>query len=136
MKEEAWALLVSQPVAILGTVSEDGTPHLVPLVFAAPAPNTLVTAVDSKPKSSRRLRRLENIERDSRVVVLAHHYEHDWSKLWWVRAEGIARVSDEPPPGSESLRAKYPQYEHHDLGPWIEINIHRIAGWSAAEPGT
>src|SRR5690606_41273301 len=60
-----------------------------------------------KPKRSRELRRLENIRRDPRVTVLAHHYEADWSKLWWVRAEGTATVREVPPDTAEnSLRGQ------------------------------
>ena len=50
----------SSPVAALATVGADGAPHLVPVVFAMPEGRTdvLYTAVDAKPKSTRRLRRL------------------------------------------------------------------------------
>lgn len=130
--DRAWELLASQPVAVLGTVDIDGGPHLVPFVFASTQDRRLISAVDSKPKASRRLRRLENIRRDSRVSVLAHHYEADWTALWWVRADGRATVSEEPPPGHERLLDQYPGYDHHDLGPWIVVTVERVAGWSAA----
>ena len=44
-------------VARLATVGPDGRPHVVPICFALDG-DTLYTAVDSKPKSTRRLRRL------------------------------------------------------------------------------
>ena len=60
----------SSPVAALATVGADGAPHLVPVVFAMPEGRTdvLYTAVDAKPKSTRRLRRLANIEANKRVL--------------------------------------------------------------------
>ena len=131
--DTAWELLRSQPVAVLATIGADGSPHLVPFVFAATEGRTLVSAVDAKPKRSRSLRRLENIRRDPRVTVLAHHYDiEDWSRLWWVRAEGTATITESSPPGSDLLEARYPQYADQELGPWIVIEVDHLTGWQAA----
>lgn len=125
--------MVSEQVGVLATLSDNGRPHLVPLVFAAhPHERLLVSAVDEKPKESRELRRIRNIRRDPRVTVLAHHYEADWSNLWWVRADGRASVVDQPPPGADLLIEKYPHYSDHELGPWIVIEVEILTGWSAA----
>ena len=132
MDESAWDLLNSKSVAILGSINADGTPHLVPFTFAALGQYVLVTVVDAKPKSTRELRRLGNIRRDPRVTVLAHHYEHDWSGLWWVRGEGIAAVFDaEPEAARQALVDRYPDYESHTLGPWVTIAIDSLASWTA-----
>jgi PPOX class probable F420-dependent enzyme len=129
---EAWDLLAVSPVAVLATIDGEGHPHLVPFVFVALSNRRLVSAVDEKPKRSRELRRLENIRRDPRVTVLAHHYEADWSKLWWVRAEGTATVREVPPDTAEdSLRGRYPEYGAAELGPWIVIDVESITGWKA-----
>ena len=88
-------------VARLATLDEDGSPHLVPVVFAL-AGDTLYTAVDAKPKRSRTLRRIENARARPQVTVLVDHYEEDWSRLWWVRLRGRARVLDG---GEEAERA-------------------------------
>jgi hypothetical protein len=29
-------------------------------------------------------------------------------------------------------RSRYPQLEGHELGPWIDIAVDAVAGWSAA----
>ncbi|CAN5864311.1 TIGR03668 family PPOX class F420-dependent oxidoreductase [soil metagenome] len=129
--DEFWDRLVAQPVAVLATIGDDGRPHLVPFTFGESAPRQLVSAVDAKPKSTRRLQRLENIERDPRVTVLAHEYDSDWTRLWWVRAEGQAEVVDSPPPGAHRLFDRYPQYLDQTLGPWIVIDVENVAGWSA-----
>ena len=78
---------------------------------------TLYTAVDEKPKRTRRLKRLENIEANPHVEVLIDHYEDDWSKLWWVRLRGTARIVEDPR-AVDLLVAKYPQYaERRPEGP-------------------
>ncbi len=120
----------SVPVARLATVGTDGTPHLVPMVFALLGEDVIVSAVDGKPKRSRKLRRLANIAAEPRVSVLADHYEQDWSRLWWVRADGTARVLDEHPDGLAALVARYPQYrEAAPAGPFVEITVHRWTAW-------
>ncbi len=128
----AWDRLTSQPVAVLATINEDGSPHLVPFTFASVGERRLVSAVDQKPKHSRALRRLENIARDDRVTVLAHHYEDDWSRLWWVRASGHAVVAAEVDEAAHrSLVTRFPPYSDQVLGPWITITVVDIVGWAA-----
>lgn len=130
---ESWARLAASDSAVLATINADGTPHMVPFVFAPADPDYIVFAVDAKPKGSRRLRRLDNIAQDSRVTVLADHYEPDWTRLWWVRAEGTAAVTDaEPDPGGPLLRERHPHYRDQELGPWVVITVERITGWSAS----
>ncbi|WP_433303073.1 TIGR03668 family PPOX class F420-dependent oxidoreductase [Actinoplanes sp. CA-030573] len=119
-------------VARLATVAPDGRPHLVPIVFAL-AGDVIHTAVDAKPKRTRQLRRLANIAADPRVSVLADHYEDDWSRLWWVRADGVARVLDTSPAGLSALTERYPQYrETPPPGPFLEITVERWSVWRAA----
>lgn len=127
---EAWGRLISMKVAVLATTNADGSAHLVPFTFAAVAPGILVTAVDDKPKRTRRLRRITNIRRDPRASVLVHHYEDDWEKLWWVRAECLATVTEAEPPGArEALGARYPPYAAQTLGPWVTLEVTALASW-------
>lgn len=117
--------------ATLGTICPDGSTHLVPCVFAVVG-DQIITAVDHKPKSSRRLKRLENITYDSRVTLLADYYDDDWNQLWWVRADGTATVANDPPDILEALVAKYQQYqERPPEGPFIIINVANVVSWSA-----
>lgn len=122
-------------MARLATVRPDGTPHAVPVVFAL-EDDTLCTAVDPKPKRTSRLQRLENIRANPAVEAVVDHYEEDWSRLWWVRLRGEARVVEagsELEGAHELLLAKYPQYRGADLlGEVILVRIDRWAGWSAA----
>ncbi|MCV7258674.1 TIGR03668 family PPOX class F420-dependent oxidoreductase [Mycobacterium shimoidei] len=132
-------------VARLATVAPDGMPHLVPVVFAVRLSGDLsredfiYTAVDAKPKTTRRLRRLANIDNEPRVSVLVDHYADDWTQLWWVRADGIAEIhhpggqDDEAlQAGYDRLRAKYPQYQSVRLdGPVIAVAVRRWSSWHA-----
>lgn len=125
--------LVGARRGILGTIGPEGWPHLVPIVFAVLAGGEIVTAVDHKPKSTRNLKRLRNIERDPRVTLLVDSYDDDWSRLWWVRVDGVAHVSELAPPGaSEALSEKYGPYrDSPPAGPWIVIETTRCVTWSA-----
>jgi PPOX class probable F420-dependent enzyme len=127
------------PIARLATATPDGIPHLVPVVFAVADsrgdPDVVYTAVDAKPKTTRRLRRLTNIERNPQVSLLVDHYDDDWAQLWWVRADGVATLHSDGEPlatGFRLLRAKYPQYQSVSLdGPVIAVAVRRWSAWHA-----
>jgi PPOX class probable F420-dependent enzyme len=125
----------SARVARLATTDPDGSPHLVPIVFALEG-NTLYSAVDAKPKRSRRLRRIENARERPDVTVLVDHYDDDWSRLWWVRLRGRARVLDDGDEAERAIRLlseKYSQYEDVPPGhPVLAIDILEWRAWSAA----
>ena len=121
--------LAAARVAHLATVTPDGAPHLVPIVFAV-VEDVIYSAVDAKPKRHRNLRRLANIAHEPRVTLLVDHYEDDWTRLWWVRADGLARVADTSEAGLAALRAKYPQYEQSPpAGPFITVRVSRWTAW-------
>jgi PPOX class probable F420-dependent enzyme len=125
----------SSPVARLATVRPDGGPHVVPVVFALDG-DTAYSAVDAKPKRSRRLQRLANLRADPRCSLLVDHYDDDWSRLWWVRADGTATILDDPPgthPGLEALARRHRQYRAQPPdGPLVVISVERWSGWSGA----
>jgi PPOX class probable F420-dependent enzyme len=124
----------ARPVARLATVRPDGAPHLVPVVFATSG-DTVWLAVDAKPKRTTRLQRLTNLRHDPRCALLADHYEEDWSRLWWVRADGVATVLDEPGPdhpGVAALVERHPQYRvQPPAGPLVVVRVERWSGWSS-----
>jgi PPOX class probable F420-dependent enzyme len=121
-------------VARLATVRPDGSPHLVPMVFAL-AGDMIYSAVDAKPKRHARLQRLADIAHEPRVSVLVDNYADDWSLLWWVRADGVARVVPSSAAALDALTVKYPQYvENAPPGPFLEIEVRRWSSWSAT-PG-
>jgi PPOX class probable F420-dependent enzyme len=133
--DEARRRFAGSRAARLATVSDDGRPHVVPIVFALDG-DTLYFAVDSKPKRTTNLKRLKNIAANPEVSVLADHYEDDWTKLWWVRADGTARVVTDDSEASRAidlLASRYEQYvSQRPGGPVVAIHIDRLAGWTGA----
>ena len=122
--------------ALLATADREGAPHIVPIVFAL-AGDTIYNAVDRKPKRTTALRRLQNVAENPRAAVLAEHYSDDWAKLWWVRAEGSARVIEaaerEGAAALELLAARYETYRRQrPPGPLLAIDVARWSGWEAS----
>ncbi|MDQ3569545.1 MAG: TIGR03668 family PPOX class F420-dependent oxidoreductase [Actinomycetota bacterium] len=123
-------------VARLATVRPDARPHIVPITFAlAFDDDTVVIAIDHKPKTTMSLQRLENIEAHPVASVIIDHYQDDWSGLWWVRGDGAAQAVSEGATREqaiERLAAKYPPYrENPPRGPVIVISVDHWASWSA-----
>jgi PPOX class probable F420-dependent enzyme len=133
--EEARRRFGTAAVARLATVGRAARPHIVPITFALDG-DRIYSAVDFKPKTTARLRRLDNIRADPQVAVLADHYTSDWDRLWWVRADGQAAVLDQPADmaGPLGLLAeRYPQYrEQPPAGPVICVLVQRWTGWAAS----
>ena len=108
-----------------------GRPHVVPICFVLDG-GVLYTAVDEKPKRTRRLQRLRNIESNPQVEVVIDHYDEDWTQLWWVRLRGTARIVDDAR-ALELLAAKYPQYrEQLPTGAVIAITVEERSEWTAS----
>ena len=133
--DEARQRFATAAVARLATVGAAGQPHLVPVTFAVDGEH-IYTAVDAKPKTTANLLRLRNIAGNPQVAVLADHYEADWDRLWWVRADGTAAVLAGPGDMAGPLRllaARYPQYRASPpAGPVISVRVARWSGWAAA----
>ncbi len=120
-------------VARLATVTPEGSPHIVPIVFAV-AGDIIYTAVDAKPKSTTALRRLANIAANPQVAVLADFYDEDWTRLWWVRADAAAAtvMGMQARIGIDRLTARYPVYrDQSPPGPVLALEVARWSGWSA-----
>lgn len=139
-------------VARLATVGPDGFPHLVPVVFVVLG-DEVWSAVDHKPKSTRELRRLRNIRANPQVSLLVDHYDDEWTRLWWVRADGRATVVEGGSSGTDdvpddvlddvlgdvldALAAKYPQYAADPpLGPFVRVHVARWSSWQHDAGGT
>jgi PPOX class probable F420-dependent enzyme len=94
------------------------------------------SAVDAKPKTTSDLQRLRNVEVNEAASLLVDRYDDDWTRLWWVRADGRAHTTTE---GSEHGRAvellvtKYEQYRSAPpAGPVLVLEIDRWVSWSAS----
>jgi PPOX class probable F420-dependent enzyme len=132
--EEMRERVASARIARLATLTPEGRLHLVPISFAL-RENVLYTAVDEKPKRSRRLQRLANVRVHPDVAVLVDHYEEDWSRLWWVRLRGTARIVEDGPECGMALALLADKYEQYRVqppgGPVLAIALGEWRGWSA-----
>ncbi len=123
-------------VGRLATVGSDGRPHVVPCCFALHGA-ILYSAVDAKPKSSLKLRRISNVRANQFAALLVDDYVEDWSLLWWIRVDGTARVLEsgsEYDQAIELLVDKYEQYlRQRPPGPVIAIDITSWRAWPRPE---
>jgi PPOX class probable F420-dependent enzyme len=126
--------VIDARVARLATVRPDGHPHVVPITFALHA-DTIVTAIDHKPKTTDNLQRLRNIEAHPVVSIVIDQYDDDWSRLWWVRADGTARIVGQGPARDQAiswLAGKYAPYRGRPpQGPVVVIDVDTWRSWSA-----
>ena len=132
-------LLQHSRSAHLATASAEADPHLIPVVYAL-HDEAIWIAIDEKPKTTLRLRRLRNIEENPRFALLVDHYSDDWSQLRWVLLRGPAEVwwpqtwdSTAAEAAIAVLRARYPQYEEMALEkrPLLRLTAERVTRWSA-----
>jgi PPOX class probable F420-dependent enzyme len=97
--------------------------------------DTVWLMVDEKPKRHRRLQRLVNVRAEPRVSLLVDSYDEDWSRLWWVRADGRARIVGEGPELERALGLlmdRYPQErEQPPHGPALAVEVERWHCWPA-----
>ncbi len=129
---EARLRFLGARVARLATVSAAGVPHLVPVTFAVLG-ERIVFVVDDKPKSTTRLRRLDNIRARPSACLLADVYDDDWTRLWWARADGDATVLAADRDAVDALAARYPAYvERRPTGPVVSIEVTAWTGWAAS----
>jgi PPOX class probable F420-dependent enzyme len=124
--------MLAARVGYLATAGAAHQPHVVPVTFAV-VDDRIVTAVDQKPKSTTALRRLQNIAENPLVAILCDHYDEDWRRLWWVRADGASRIIDDDATRDAALHAlmsKYPQYrDDPPRGPILLVMIRSWTGW-------
>jgi PPOX class probable F420-dependent enzyme len=139
-RDEAIARAAQARVGHLATVRPDGTPHVVPFVFALVVARdgdvTVYWAVDRKPKRSTELRRIQNLRANPSAEVVVDGYADDWTSLWWVRMRGRGRVFDadeERRAAIEALARKYEQYRSaRPDGDVVAIDVDHVAWWSAS----
>ena len=133
-RETMRGLVPPAPVGRLATVRRDGRPHVVPICFAV-TDDVVYSAVDDKPKRHRHLQRISNVTATGAASLLIDEYDDDWSRLWWVRLDGQARLVDDTAEAERaisSLRDKYSQYrDQPPSGPVLALDVERWVGWSA-----
>jgi len=124
--------VASARVARLATTTPAGRPHLVPVCFVL-AGDTVYSAVDGKPKSTRALQRLANLRANPAAALLVDHYSEDWTAVWWVRIDATGRVlaaGEEQNGALAALRDKYEQYRRDPpAGPVIALDLVSWRAW-------
>ncbi|MGH2477182.1 MAG: pyridoxamine 5'-phosphate oxidase family protein [Candidatus Limnocylindrales bacterium] len=134
-------LVAEARTATLGTIDPHGRPRLVPICFVLDG-QQLWSPLDEKAKSSadpRSLARVRDILARSDVTLLVDRWSEDWTKLAWIRLNGRASLVEPDADDIDrqlvirALRAKYPQYEDHDLAtrPMIQVDIDDATSWGA-----
>ena len=131
---ECWELLRAADHGVLATRHATRGVDAVPVVFVIDADHRIVIPIDTvKAKSTTRLQRLVNIATDARVMVLAEHYEDDWTQLWWVRARGRAGEAELTDARWELLAGKYGGYvEASSIVSTIVVDVEEVSGWKAS----
>ncbi|MGH8953106.1 MAG: TIGR03668 family PPOX class F420-dependent oxidoreductase [Acidimicrobiia bacterium] len=131
-RAEALERLGAARVGRFASITPDGRPHVVVVTFAMVG-YQLVHMIDQKPKSTRYLQRLQNVETLPVASMLVDHYDEDWSALWWVRVDGevgIEKDGDLWWTARSRLKEKYRQYRNAPpSGPAIFLTIDRITAW-------
>jgi PPOX class probable F420-dependent enzyme len=111
---------------------------VVPVCFAFDG-EAAYSAVDDKPKRTRRLRRLQNVAENPHAALVVDVWDEDWSRLRWVILEGAAdviRSGVDFDRAVELLVSKYPQYRTMNLrtdGAVLRLRADRLLAWRAAE---
>jgi PPOX class probable F420-dependent enzyme len=132
--DEARRRLAAARIGHLATVRIDGRPHVVPIVFATVGDQVYGIA-DPKPKRGTDLLRHRNIAVNPAVSLLVDEYEESWERIWWVRADGEARVVDDGADRDTAihlLRTKYPQYATwtEPFGAAMVMRVGRVTSWT------
>lgn len=132
---EVLRFIEGQRVAHLATADAQGRPHVVPVCFVY-LDGHFYSVVDEKPKRTRRLKRLRNIEENPQAALVLDEYGEDWSRLAWVMVQGRATVledGEEAQRAIAALRRKYQPYRSMALEgmPVIRITAERMISWGA-----
>jgi PPOX class probable F420-dependent enzyme len=132
--DEARRRLAAARIGHLATVRADGRPHVVPIVFVFDG-DVIHSTADPKAKRGLDLQRHRNIKANPAVSLLVDEYEESWKRIWWVRADGMARVVEGGPERDRTimlLREKYPQYATWTtpFGAAMVMSVERVTSWT------
>jgi PPOX class probable F420-dependent enzyme len=136
-------LIENKSYGYLATAASNLQPYATPVVFILHN-GKIYVPLDQKPKavSISKLKRVKNIQENPKVCFLVHHYDEDWTRLWFVMITGYATLVN----GSlETIRtelktihnkflSKYSQYNEISVGNfYIRIRINKTAYWKYAQ---
>lgn len=135
---EALRRLTSSDHGVLSTIHSDRGVSAVPAVFAVHAERYVGIPIDTvKPKTVGPLQRERNLAVEPRASLLTEQWNmHDWSQLWWSRAD--LRFVVTPPTeiadaATRLLTEKYAQYVNQPFARLLVFEIVGINGWAAQD---
>lgn len=131
----------SAKVAHLATAASNLQPYVTPVVFVV-VNNYIFIPLDHKPKavSYKDLKRVKNIQENSRVAFLVDNYKDNWKALWFIMLIGHAYLV-EPQEISDRknefqkihnlIKKKYLQYSKVGVGEaYVKIRVQNGFYWS------
>lgn len=143
MEKNIVRLIKNTSIGYLATAASNLQPYVTPVVFILHN-NNIYVPLDQKPKtvSISELKRVKNIQENPKVCFLVHHYDEDWTKLWFVMITGYATLVNGT---SKTLRtklktihnkflSKYSQYNKISVGSfYITIRIDKSTYWKYSQ---
>lgn len=143
MEKNIVRLIKNTSIGYLATAASNLQPYATPVVFILHN-NNIYVPLDQKPKtvSISELKRVKNIQENPKVCFLVHHYDEDWTKLWFVMITGYATLVNGT---SKTLRtklktihnkflSKYSQYNKISVGSfYITIRIDKSTYWKYSQ---
>jgi PPOX class probable F420-dependent enzyme len=134
-------LVKSAKVAHLATAASNLQPYVTPVVFVVDN-NYIFIPLDHKPKtvSFKDLKRVKNIQENSRVAFLVDNYKDNWQALWFIMLIGraylvepqeISKRKNEFQKIHNLIEKKYVQYSKIATGEaYVKIDVQNGFYWS------
>ena len=134
-------LVKSAKVAHLATAASNLQPYVTPVVFVVDN-NYIFIPLDHKPKtvSFKDLKRVKNIQENSRVAFLVDNYKDNWQALWFIMLIGraylvepqeISKYKNEFNKIPNLIEKKYVQYSKVGIGEsFVKIEVQNGFYWS------
>jgi PPOX class probable F420-dependent enzyme len=131
----------SAKVAHLATAASNLQPYVTPVVFVV-VENNIFIPLDHKPKSVsfKDLKRVRNIQENSRVAFLVDNYKDNWQALWFIMLIGRAYLIEPQEISNRKnefqkihnlIKKKYVQYSKVGAGEaCVRIDVQNGFYWS------
>ena len=135
LSEQQRAFAEQHGVAHLATADAAGDPHVVPICYAVDA-DAFYFVVDEKRKSTKRLKRIRNLEQNPRAAIVIDDYDDAWERLAYLLVRGAAALVDDPAEYDrvvDILRRRYPPYRSmaldRSVNPMVRIEVEHAHLW-------
>ena len=109
MKKHELEFLRSHELCRMATVSKDGQPHVVPVVYAMDG-NDLIIAIDYG------TRKLGNLRENKKVALVVDEYRPNGG----IMVEGTAEILERGKEYLRLLQILFDRFEYYRMNPWKE----------------